>query len=341
MHAFEQRLAAAWPPAQWQDVGVVVAVSGGADSVGLLRGLAAIKHNGCGALYAAHFNHRLRGAESESDAQFVADLSRVLGFSYAGGAAPPAAEPVSRTSEEASRRARYDFLERTAEELGARYVATAHTADDQAETILHRIVRGTSIDGLRGIRRVRPLGTAVTLIRPLLSLRRSEVRQYLEDLGQPFHSDASNLDLGYTRNRIRHTLLRELEDEYNPEVVDALNRLGRLAGEAQEVIEDQLSELVSSAVAVVAGGTMEVDCAQLNGTPRYLVRQLFVELWRMHNWPLRAMGFEEWDGLADMAVGSTSAAVAAKKNLPGNITAQRRGAHLTLSPPRAGLRSGT
>src|SRR5688572_29033082 len=208
MYDFELRLATDWPPAAWREVTVIAAVSGGADIVALLRALLAIRQQGAGRQVAAHCNHRLRGAESEADAAFVADLCRQLGLTCEIGIVDVSQAANSGDGlEAAAREARYGFLKSVAARHGARYLATAHTADDQAETLLHRIVRGTGLAGLAGIPRVRPLNELTTLIRPLLGARRSEVLAYLADIGQEYRHDASNLDRRFTRNRIRHELL--------------------------------------------------------------------------------------------------------------------------------------
>src|SRR5262249_19663731 len=150
--------------------------------------------------------------------------------------ANPAALDLRDGLEAAARDARYHFLRSTAERLGARYVATGHTADDQVETILHHILRGSGLAGLAGVPRLRSPSAAVTLIRPLLTIERTEVEDYLRQLGQDYRCDASNLSTEHTRNRIRHELLPLLADRFNPHVRDALRRLGTLAGEAQEVL---------------------------------------------------------------------------------------------------------
>lgn len=185
---FEIELARAWPATLWSDVSVLVAVSGGADSVGLLRGLARLKCPGSGRLWVAHYNHGLRGAASEADERFVADLAAKLNLGFRSGRASDGqlAEPGHNGLEAAAREARYRFLQQTAEEVGARYLVTGHTADDQVETILHRILRGTGLAGLSGMGRIRPLSPAVTLIRPLLGIRRVEVREYLAAIDQPW-----------------------------------------------------------------------------------------------------------------------------------------------------------
>jgi tRNA(Ile)-lysidine synthase len=331
MHPIECRLAATWPPESWQDVSALVAVSGGADSVGLLRGLVALKASGAGSLAVAHFNHRLR-REAADDARFVADLAQRLGLrcELGEGSAAAAAALEGDGLEAAARGQRLAFLQAAAERLGARYVALAHMADDQAETVLHRMIRGTGIAGLAGMHRARPLGPAVTLIRPLLTFRRSEIRDYLSDIGQRFREDASNMNPAFTRNRIRLDLLPRLA-QYNPEVTAALARLAETARDAQQVIDAHVVELLDRAVSTPSGAPDQnsINCRVLAGKNRHLVRELFVALWRNRNWPQQSMGFAEWDALAALVLdGNVSPA---SLNLPGNIRAQKTGEQLTLS----------
>ena len=167
----------------------VVAVSGGADSVALLHALA---DAGAGPLTIAHVNHQLRGRDSDDDASFVERLgwpcrTLVADIRALGG-----------NLEAAARRVRYDWFEQVANEVGATWIATGHTADDQAETVLHRLVRGSGLQGLRGIapRRGR-------IVRPLLGTTRAELQIYLATKNQPFRTDTTNFDTQFTRNRIR------------------------------------------------------------------------------------------------------------------------------------------
>jgi tRNA(Ile)-lysidine synthase len=233
--------------------------------------------------------------------------------------------------EAAARAERLAFLRAAAERLGARYVVTAHTADDQAETVLHRILRGTGIAGLAGMRRARPLGPAVTLIRPLLAIRRAEIRDYLAELNQPFCEDSSNVNLNFTRNRLRHGLLPRLAAEYNPEVIAALVRLAEIARDAQQVIEAGVEELLHRAVspANMSSERVTIDCHLLADVNRHLLREMFVAMWREHNWPQQAMGFAEWDALAGMTLDPDP--IPAPRNLPGNIRAKKTGEQLTLT----------
>jgi tRNA(Ile)-lysidine synthase len=326
-HRLESKLAAAWPPASWADVTVLLAVSGGCDSVALLRAMTAIQTAGAGRLCVAHLNHQLR-ADSSEDELFVTALCRQLNVPCE--VARICLEAQADGIEAAARRARYQFLAEVAGRLGARYVATAHTADDQVETILHRIVRGTGIGGLAGMGRVRPLGHA-TLIRPLLAIDRAELAAYLRVIGQPFREDASNADPRFTRNRLRHALLPWLAEQFNPGVKDALLRLGTLAGEAQAVVDSLVEGLLEAAVRVDAADAIRFDLAKLARQPPYLIRELLMAAWRRQGWPLQAMGHAQWEQLCDMVVSAAAGTTIPRRIFPGNVSAEASGEELRLT----------
>jgi tRNA(Ile)-lysidine synthase len=336
LHPFETRLARRWPPQRWRDVTVVVAVSGGADSVALLRAAAALKSGGEGRLVAAHFNHALRGAESDRDAAFVEELCERLSVACEMGIAPPhrTEVPSEARSEAAARQRRYRFLARTAERLGARLVATGHTADDQAETILHRIVRGTGVRGLAGMARRRRLGPA-TLVRPLLSFHRAELVAYLDAVGQSYRHDASNDDLRFTRNRIRHTLLPLLAREFNPAVVEALARLGALAAGVEATLEALVEMEASRRVVETGPASMRIDAAGLDAYPRHFLRELLRAAWTGRQWPLQAMGYPQWDDLAALLAAATEPAAAGRppprRCFPGHVLSEVRAGSLELT----------
>lgn len=324
---FAQRLAASWPPSAWRDLTVLAAVSGGADSVALLRALASLKAAGAGRLVVGHFNHGLRGDAAAADEHFVVALADQLGVDCLVGRATDGTLRAGGDGlEAAARQARYAFLQATAERLGARYVVTGHTADDQAETILHRVVRGTGLAGVAGMRRARALGPATTLLRPMLEIRRSEIEAYLAELGQSYRHDATNQDLDLTRNRLRHQLLPLLADAFNPAVVDALLRLGRLAAEAQHTIQAQAEDRLDAATVSANQSSVVLDCARLTGTTRHLVRELLVLLWQRQAWPLQAMTFSHWDELAGIMLGcpaELAASYPARKVFPGEVAVAR------------------
>ena len=318
-HPLESKLAAAWPPSDWADVTVLVAVSGGCDSVALLRAMTALKTAAVGRICVAHLNHQLR-PDADEDERFVVELCQRLGITCEVGRV--AVERLAAHSgdgvEAAARAARYRFLHETAGRLGARFVATAHTADDQAETILHRIIRGTGIRGLAGMTRVRPLGHA-TLIRPLLEVRRVELQAYLDALAQPCRHDPSNADLRFTRNRIRHQIMPQLRRHLNSGVTEAVLRLGTLAGEAQAVVDDLVAQRLDRCVTIDGLGAARIELAELADRPRYLVRELLMAVWRRQGWPMQAMGRRQWDELSELA---GSAAMPVRRIFPGGVTAE-------------------
>ena len=335
-HPLEHALAEAWPPDAWRDVTLLLGVSGGTDSVAMLRAMAALKTDGPGQLRVAHLNHRLRGQESADDEAFVVELCERLGIPLETGQADVSA--LARASrdglEAAARKARYEFFRQTAHRLGARYVVTAHTADDQAETILHRILRGTGVAGLAGMARARPMGPAVTLMRPFLAIRRREIVAYLAKLGQPYRHDSSNAKVQFTRNRIRHQLLPDLAEHYNPGVVDALLRLGSMAGEVQTVVDAVVSNLADRCVSPRPSGEILINVRKLGNQPRHVLRELLVATWREQGWLLQSMGFSEWDLLAEMlsADAASSQPAPRKQTFPGGISAELIDENLRLAP---------
>lgn len=311
---------------------MLLAVSGGADSVALLRAMRALKSEGPGRLAVAHFNHRLRGERSDADARFVAALCQGLDLNCTMAVADDLlANTTGDGLEAAARAARYEFLRTTAEQSGARYLVTAHTVDDQAETILHHVLRGTGLAGLAGMHATRVLSPAVTLVRPMLDITRDEVLAYLGALGQEYREDPMNRDLQFTRNRIRHELLPLVKREYSPSVVESLVRLGNLAADANRVIEAAALELLETCLIESSAAGVSLDCRPLAGQDRHLVREMLIAVWQRQGWPLQAMGFAQWDSLAGMALAQEQDDAKLRAQMfPGAITAQRQAERLML-----------
>ena len=211
---------------RWTSAGAgtvwVVAVSGGSDSVGLLRVLHRLAPELGISLSVAHLDHGVRGDAARDDARFVGNLAAELGLPVDLGNW----QPVRPGHFEADARyARYAWLHEIARARGATAVAVGHTRDDQAETILHRMIRGTGLRGLAGMppRRVFFGDPSIMLVRPLLSVSRQAIRNDLKTIGQDYREDASNTDLSRTRARIRHDLLPLLARDYNPRVAEGLS----------------------------------------------------------------------------------------------------------------------
>lgn len=325
LHPVELELNRTWPASERSAVTSVLAVSGGADSVALARACLATHLPGPGRLLVAHYNHHLRGDESQQDAQFVAELCRQWQLPFLLGEWPPEAV---RSDEDSARAARYQFLTEQACQQGARYVATAHTADDQAETILYRILRGTSLEGLRGIAIHRPLIPGISLMRPLVELPRQVLLDYLQSVGQEYRRDSSNDDPRYTRNRIRHELLPWLQREVNPAIAAALVRLGQTAAEAQDFVTSQAQSLLELATEPASPGEVRLNCEPLRHAPPAVLKQLFLIAWRGEGWGLGELTARHWNDLAELA--GTAEPVPLCRHFPGAIEARRTGSTLVL-----------
>ncbi len=228
---------------------VLAGVSGGADSVCMLLLLLAYQSKCRYTLQAVHVEHGIRGEASRQDAAFVASLCEECGICCQSFAVdvPDYAARRGIGMEEAARELRYDCFARAAErcKAGRVKVALAHHADDNAETVLFRMARGSGIKGLGGMRPMRSLNDNVLIIRPMLAVTRSEIEAYLKECGQPYRVDATNLDTEYSRNRIRHRVLPELT-AVNQEAVSHITRTagmmlelsGYLAGEAERILAE-------------------------------------------------------------------------------------------------------
>lgn len=226
---------------------VGAAVSGGADSVALLRLLVELRKDLGVVLSVVHFNHKLRGAESDADELFVADLARRHKLDlHADGADVTAFAANKRLSlEAAAREARYDFFRRLLREGQLSRIATAHTLDDQAETVLLRIIRGAGTRGLAGIYPQLSVDVSqASVIRPFLGTRRKDLEAYLRDLGQDWREDASNRDLRHSRNRIRHGILPRLERNFNPLVREALAETAEIARAEEEYWNREVTKVL-------------------------------------------------------------------------------------------------
>jgi tRNA(Ile)-lysidine synthase len=203
-------------------------VSGGADSTAMLRIFADLRAHLGIAVVVLHFHHQLRGADADQDESFVQTLAAKFAMESETGRADVAAEAKRRgwNMEDAARRLRYQFFASAAAARGLDRVAVAHTADDQAETVLSHLLRGTGLTGLAGI-----YPAAGLIIRPLLNVRRAELREFLSEVGQSWREDATNQDTSRMRARIRHQLIPLLHRDFDSAVV---TRLARLAAHARE-----------------------------------------------------------------------------------------------------------
>lgn len=310
-----------------------VAVSGGADSVALLRLLLELRSELGIVLSAVHFNHGIRGDAADVDEQFVRQLAAAYGLEiHASSADTPAhAKQKKMSLEAAARQLRYGYFESLIRQGALNKVATAHTLDDQAETVLLRVIRGTGTTGLAGIYPLVEVGgtSSCAIVRPLLQVRRPELESYLNRVGQSWCDDATNLDTTYTRNRVRHSLLPLLEREFNPAVRDRLAELAEIAREEEAFWCEQVkharelvapsknagaapssqSDTVRSEYRVSANELLKLPVAVQRRTLRELAEALELHL-----------DFKHVDDLLSLA----RAGAKAQLNLPGGATAECR-----------------
>ena len=261
---------------------IAVGVSGGADSVALLRFLAALRPQFGWDLVVCHIHHGLRAAEADRDECFVRALAEQLGLPCAVSRIDAAALALRDhiSVEEAGRMARYAFFAQTAGEGGR--IATAHTLDDSIETVLMNLVRGTGLRGLCGIPRIRG-----NIVRPLLDCTRAEVEDYLSALGQPYCTDSTNLTDDYTRNRIRHDILPRL-CALNPNFPGAMARmLPRLA--AQQALTDCLAAQSAQQLQAACGGLSRQG---LSALPEPVCDRLLLRLLEQNRLPVSAAAVE-------------------------------------------------
>ena len=309
---------------------VLVALSGGGDSVALLLIMRALHAQGDVVLAgAAHLNHRLRGAESDADEAFCRALAERLSVPFVSDGVDVAALARSekRSIEDAARRARYAFLERAADALEADVIATGHTRDDQAETFLLRILRGA---GTRGLAAIRPrIGRVV---RPLLDVSREELRALLEKEGEPFREDATNADVRIARNRVRHEVIPLLRARFSGGVVDALAREAELARRDEDFLRRQAIDLARTIVLSANDSELRIAAAPLaEAHPALSSRVAQAVLEKLSNG--RAIGFEHVERFLELAARTADSALA----LPGQ-DAIRIGREIVLRPRKAGLK---
>ncbi|MDR1485630.1 MAG: tRNA lysidine(34) synthetase TilS [Planctomycetaceae bacterium] len=294
---------------QWFEYGLFLAVSGGADSSAMLH---------CAVRYArsvglpdpivGHVNHGLRGVESDGDELFVSLVSGEYGLRFFSHRITAAEWDADKTGsvEAAAREIRYNFLLRTASEVGCRYIATAHTADDQVETILHRLIRGTGIVGLSGISAARQLNHAVSIVRPMLEVNREWVLKYLDSIGKSYRVDSSNSGTDFMRNRIRNELLPMLRLSFNSDIDGAILRLSAIAGEVNDIVADWFELRAKEIIISATKNEIVINRTKLNQLSCGMICEFFRRIWEEQSWSLRYMGFERWNELAKFALQGTS-----------------------------------
>lgn len=270
---------------------VMVAVSGGPDSVFLLHALLALRRKlALKEVVVCNLDHGLRGEASKADSSFVAETAKALGVEYVHKKIDLSKEKSKKLStEEVAREARYAFFQEAAAQTGARVIATGHTLDDQAETVLMRFIKGASLKGIVGISPVRNEG-AVTYIRPLLQIEKSEIEAFLKHEDIAYKVDRTNLEGIYFRNVVRSEIIPFLE-KYNPRLKRSLFNLAEHVREDYEFIEESKK---AHRVACDTDGDVALALKDIIVQPRAMQKEILRDALETAGGEVKRLSFRHW-----------------------------------------------
>lgn len=306
----------------WQPRGLVVAVSGGPDSVALLR---ACHELGLAPLVVAHINHQLRGLESDADEDFVRKCGQRWNLEVAVERVDTHTASQSGNLEAVARRLRYDALKSIGEERGIEAIATGHTLNDQAETVLFRLLRGSGLSGLSGIA-PRRHWRGMSILRPMLRVNKAQVLDFLQQRGVEYRVDSSNAESRFSRNRLRQ-LLPLLEREAHPHLQDRLARLADQARAWKRFERWQADPILAAAELPRVGDLCIFDANRMAACDAEALRLVGRRMWQRERWPRGEMTAEHWQRFADIARGLIKAV-----DFPGGIRARHTGRVVRVGP---------
>ncbi|MDA8335680.1 MAG: tRNA lysidine(34) synthetase TilS [Peptococcaceae bacterium] len=299
---------------------VLVAASGGPDSMALLHVLHDLSPSLGFRLAAVHFNHQTRARESDADQELVEDTARRLGMAcFAGRYDVPGAVRPGLNFQAVARGMRYRFFLDTLSQTGADLVALGHHADDQAETVLQNLLRGSGTSGLRGI----PPRRGV-FIRPLIESRRRDILGFLNGAGLAYREDASNFKTVYNRNRLRLELIPLLESSYNPRVVETLNRLAVVSREDEEYLAGQ-ARLAYAGMASESSTGLSLDLHDFGELPAALAGRVVRIAWEELRGRALDLSYAQVRAVLSLTAGGRTGA---RLHLPGGVRVTRTYRHL-------------
>ena len=308
-----QQVAASFPAESWKDSKVIVAVSGGPDSVALAHLMVQIaKQNALmDNLIIAHCNHQT-GEHCEYDEQFVKELASNLGLRFIAVRRDRYVEVTN--SEEALRDFRYQALIEIAQQSGARYLVTGHTKDDQIETILFRLCRGTGVWGLRGILPIR-VAQGISVIRPMLEIERDEILELLSELNQTFCSDPSNSSSHYTRNFLRNEVIPLIEKRFGEQFRHSFMRISEQSLELEDFLNSISKEWIEDAL----GPGRSMNVSQIRLQDDVIVRHAMKLIWKELGYPEQEMNRDKWMMLGKLIKSDIDGVL----QFPGQITVRK------------------
>jgi tRNA(Ile)-lysidine synthase len=282
---------------------IVLAVSGGIDSMVMLHLFSALRAEWNLHLAVAHINHQLRGEESDGDESFVRQAAQSLEIPFSTQRVDTLGHMAEThlSKQEAARNLRYEFCEEVRRQMNADCVATAHQADDNAETVLMNALRGAGVRGLSGIPERREHGK---IIRPLLFARRRDIEQYARDSKIEFRADSSNESTKYRRNYVRQTVIPMLEASSESDVIESLNKLSQLMHQLDTFISADVKTLLDESAFITDDGQDAIAINALQSKPAYLQEGMILELFRKIGAEVESDKVHRVLGLCDLETGS-------------------------------------
>jgi len=310
---------------------VIVALSGGPDSTALLAALASIANDLDLSLVVAHFNHGLRGAESDGDEEFSRNLSEKMGFPFVSGNMSQGKVKKGFSPEDFFRRQRYDFLNKISDDHQAQKIALGHNLQDQAETVLLNILRGSGLEGLKGFLPMRD----GKFIRPLMEISRKEITSYLNEAGIPHRQDSSNENTRYRRNLIRSELIPLLKEKYNPKIEENLTQMAEILRLENEFIGQHVDEVLKSSFIQRRQNGILLKISYVNDLPSAIRLRLFKMILESLNPAKNGFAFIHIKSLDNFAQKSESGK---RISLPLGIEVRREYEDLILERKKAGFK---
>ncbi|HOQ37958.1 MAG TPA: tRNA lysidine(34) synthetase TilS [Acetivibrio sp.] len=293
--------------------GIVIGVSGGPDSLCLLHILYSLKDKMGLKLFVAHVNHMLRGDESLKDESFVGDICRKLNIVFESVHIDigKLAKERGLSLEEAGRMERYRFFDSVADRYGAERIAVAHNKNDQAETVLMNIIRGSGLDGLKGMEYKRG-----RIIRPFLQIERAEIENYCREHGLEPRVDSSNLENIYTRNRIRLDLIPHIDSLFKTDIVKSIGRLADLVREDSSFIEEQIDKVYNNINIEVKESEATLNISEIKGYHIAVIRRIIRNIIKEIRGNLKGIESIHVDSITDLIENGRTGAML---HLPGGL----------------------
>ena len=279
---------------------ILVGLSGGADSVVLLEVLLMLKNEYSLDIHIAHLDHKFRGEESAEDRRFCESLAkkRKLDIICEEIDVPRISKEKGISSEEAARFERYDFFRRVCRKKNIKKVAVAHTKDDQAETVLMRLVRGSGMAGLGGMFPIRDM-EGITVIRPLIEISRPQIEDFIKENGLQFRHDSSNDEIVFTRNRTRRELIPYLEKNFNPNIKEVLVNMAENLRSENEFLE-KFAKRKFKSTSKIKGGEITIDIKKLKKQPEAIRKRVLRSTLECLKGNLRTFTYQHWKEMEEL-----------------------------------------